>query len=60
MIEGASTDGKVIQNVRSGVPTGGIAFPLRYTHTTSETGDMRDINAAADLLTAILTQDIAL
>jgi endoglucanase len=60
VLEAASTDGKAIQIARSGVPTGAISFPLRYTHTASETADMRDIQAAADLLVAILTQEIDL
>lgn len=60
VLEGGSTDGKVIQNVLAGVPTGAISYPLRYTHTISETADMNDIQAVTDLLVAVLTQEIAL
>jgi putative aminopeptidase FrvX len=60
VLELGSTDGRAIQNVRSGVPTGAISFPARYVHTTSETADMGDIQAVTGLLTAILTQEIAL
>ena len=60
VLEAANTDGKVIQNVLAGVPTGAISYPLRYTHTTSETVDMNDIHAVTDLLVAVLTQEITL
>ena len=57
---GGSTDGKVMQGVRSGVPTGGILVPARYVHTTTETGDRGDIQAALDLLVAVLSGPLAL
>ncbi len=60
VIEAASTDGKVIQNVKGGVPTGGISYPMRYAHTRSEVADMGDIQASVDLLVAVLTGAIAL
>lgn len=60
VIEAASTDGKVIQNVKGGVPTGGISFPMRYAHTRSEVADMGDIQASVDLLVAVLIGDITL
>lgn len=60
VVEAASTDGKAIQNVRGGVPTGGISFPMRYAHTPSEIADMGDIQASVDLLVAVLTGAIAL
>jgi putative aminopeptidase FrvX len=60
VLELGSTDGRAIQNVRSGVPTGAISFPARYVHTTSETADLRDIQAVIDLLVAIVTQEIEL
>ncbi len=56
----ASTDGKAIQDVQGGVPTGGLSYPLRYAHTTGETADMNDIQATVDLLVAVLTGDITL
>ncbi len=60
VLEGASTDGKVIQNVLAGVPTGAISYPMRYTHTTSETADINDIQAVIDLLVAVVTQKFEL
>ena len=40
--------------------TGGISFPMRYAHTSSEVADMSDIQASVDLLFAVLTDEIAL
>jgi putative aminopeptidase FrvX len=60
VLELGTTDGKAIQNVRSGVPTGAISFPVRYVHTTSETADLHDIEAVIALLVEILTKEIAL
>jgi putative aminopeptidase FrvX len=60
VLELGSTDGKAIQNVRAGVPTGAISFPVRYVHTTSETADLHDIEAAVRLLVEILTKEITL
>jgi endoglucanase len=60
VLEGASTDGRAIQIARSGVPTGAVSIPVRYTHTTSETADRGDIQAVIDLLAAVLAQDISL
>jgi endoglucanase len=58
VLEAASTDGSVIQLARSGVPTGALSVPARYTHTPSETCDLRDIRATVDLLVGILGQPI--
>lgn len=55
-----STDGAEIQLARAGVPTGAIGIPARYVHTQSETADRRDIQAAIDLLVAILSEPIEL
>jgi len=51
----SGTDGQTIHVARAGVPTGVISFPMRYIHTTAETADRRDLQAALDLLTAALT-----
>ncbi len=60
VIEGASTDGRVIQLARAGVPTGALSVPLRYVHTPSETLDRSDVQATLDLLVAILTGPVEL
>lgn len=48
------TDGGAIQRSRCGVPTGVISIPCRYVHSTAETVDMRDVQAALDLLLAVV------
>lgn len=49
-----STDAAAIQTAKSGVPSGAISIPCRHVHTTSETVDIRDVQACIDLLVAIL------
>ena len=58
VLVGGSTDGRMIQVARGGVPTGGISIPMRYIHTPSETADMNDVRAAVDLLAAVLTGEM--
>jgi putative aminopeptidase FrvX len=58
VLEGGTTDARVIQTARAGVPTGCISIPCRYVHTPSETLDYRDALAAAELLTAALSGDL--
>lgn len=48
------TDGGAIQHSRCGVPTGVISIPCRYVHSTAETVDTRDVQAALDLLLAVV------
>jgi putative aminopeptidase FrvX len=60
ILELGSTDGRMIQLTRSGVPTGALMIPSRYVHTQSETADWGDIQATTDLLVAILSQEIDL
>ncbi|WP_119065162.1 M42 family metallopeptidase [Aggregatilinea lenta] len=60
VLEGGSTDGRVIQLARAGVPTGALSVPLRYVHTPSETADRGDVQATLDLLVAILTGPVEL
>ncbi len=55
-----STDGRVIQLAKSGAPTGGLLVPVRYTHTPSETADMRDARSVVDLLVAVLNGPLEL
>lgn len=38
--------------MRADVPTALVAFPTRYTHTPFEMGDLDDVNALVDLLSA--------
>lgn len=55
-----STDAAGISLSRSGVPSGCISIPCRHVHTTSETVDLRDVNASVDLLVALLKDPVAL
>ncbi len=60
---GTSTDADVLQISRSGIPTGLISIPLRYMHSPVEMVDLRDVEAAVELLTAFaarLTPDVDL
>ncbi len=49
---GASNDSNALQITRAGVATGLVSIPNRYMHSAVETISLRDIDAAADLLSA--------
>jgi endoglucanase len=58
-----STDADVLQISRAGIPTGLISIPLRYMHSPVELVDLRDVEAAVELLAAFaarLTADVDL
>jgi endoglucanase len=44
------TDATAIQTSGKGVPTVLLSIPIRYMHTPVETGDINDVESAADLL----------
>jgi endoglucanase len=46
----SGTDAWAIQVSREGVPTGLVSIPLRYMHTSVETGNMKDIISSGKLL----------
>jgi endoglucanase len=52
--EGLGTDARAMQMAGLGAQAGGIAIPLRNIHSPSEMIDMRDVQDAARLLTALL------
>lgn len=54
VLEAGSTDARSIQVTRAGVPSGCLSIPARYIHTPSEMVDMDDVQAAVDLLLALL------
>ena len=60
LLSGGSTDARVIQITRAGVPSGCISIPTRFLHTTSETVDIRDVQACIDLLHALLAKPVEL
>ncbi|HET9153719.1 MAG TPA: M42 family metallopeptidase [Solirubrobacterales bacterium] len=49
---GTSTDADVLQISRAGIPTGLVSIPLRYMHSPVEMVDLRDVEAAVQLLAA--------
>lgn len=53
-----TTDAAGIQSARAGVPSGCISIPCRFVHTTSETVDMRDVEACVQLLHGLLRNPI--
>jgi endoglucanase len=55
-----TTDAAGMQTSRSGVPSGAISIPCRFVHTTSETVDVRDVEACTGLLTQLLSNEVAL
>lgn len=60
LLTGGSTDAAAIQTARAGVPSGCISIPCRYVHSTSETVDLRDVQASVDLLTGLVQNPINL
>lgn len=53
-----STDAAIIQMSRGGVPSTVISIPSRFTHTTSEMVDLRDVQACIDLTTQVVAGSI--
>lgn len=51
---GIGTDAGELHKEKSGVPTGVISIPSRYAHTAVEVIDLRDLEAAKDLLVAFV------
>lgn len=60
VLTAGGTDTAAIQMAREGVPAGCISIPTRYVHSISEMVDVKDVQACADLLTAILSKPIDL
>ena len=54
------SDARMIQRVRAGVPCGCISVPVRYIHSPSEMVDIKDVQNAIRLLTAVLRTPIGL
>lgn len=60
VLEGGTTDAKVIQLTRAGVTAGCVSIPCRYVHSPSEMVDYDDVEHAVQLITAFLTSPINL
>ena len=53
------TDGGPIRTTRSGVVTGGISIPCRYTHSALEQCDLNDLEACVRLIRAVCEKELA-
>ncbi|MBZ0294391.1 MAG: M20/M25/M40 family metallo-hydrolase [Anaerolineae bacterium] len=60
LLTGGTTDAAAIQLTQAGVPSGCISIPCRFVHTTSETVDIRDVQACVDLLAGLLGNPVAI
>ncbi|HZK86277.1 MAG TPA: M20/M25/M40 family metallo-hydrolase, partial [Desulfosporosinus sp.] len=54
VLEYGGTDSGAIHLSRGGVPSGVLSIPTRYVHSPAEMLDKRDVEAAVDLLVALL------
>ena len=50
----SGTDAWPIQISRSGIPTMLVSVPIRYMHTSVETANQKDIEAAVDLICTMI------
>ena len=60
VLEGGTTDARVIQLARAGVPAGCISIPTRYIHSPSEMVDYNDVQSVVRLLVELLTAPVDL
>lgn len=58
VLEYGGTDSGAIHLSRGGVPSGVLSIPTRYVHSPSEMLDKRDVEAAVDLLVALLEKPL--
>lgn len=54
IITSGGTDSGPVHLTRGGIPTGGLAVPVRYVHSGSEIAAKRDIHSAVQLLLCLL------
>ena len=54
VLEYGGTDSGAIHLSRGGVPSGVLSIPTRYVHSPAEMLDKRDVEAAVNLLVALL------
>jgi tetrahedral aminopeptidase len=60
ILEGGTTDARVMQTTRGGVPAGCISIPCRYVHSPSEMVDAEDVENAVKLFIELLSHPIQL
>lgn len=54
VLEAGGTDSGAIHLTKGGIPAGVISIPTRYVHSPSEMINIQDVEAAVDLLVALL------
>jgi endoglucanase len=59
VLEHGGTDARAIQLSRAGVPAGCLSIPCRYIHSPSEMVDLRDVENAVKLVTALLSSPVS-
>lgn len=57
VLENGGTDSGAIHLTKGGIPSGVISIPTRQVHSPSEVVDRRDIEAAVELLSALLEEN---
>jgi tetrahedral aminopeptidase len=60
VLEGGTTDARVMQLTRAGVPVGCLSIPCRYVHSPSEMVDYNDVQNSVRLLIALLSKPVDL
>ena len=60
IIVSGGTDSGPIHLTKEGIPTGGLAIPVRYLHSGSEMAGKKDIEGAVDLLSALINNPLKL
>ncbi len=60
ILEGGTTDARVMQITRTGMPAGCISIPCRYVHSPSEMIDIKDVELAVRLLTDLISKPVKL
>jgi endoglucanase len=60
ILEGGSTDARVMQITRAGVPAGCVSIPCRYVHSPSEMVDYRDVQNSVKLILELISRPIHL
>jgi endoglucanase len=60
ILEAGSTDARVMQITRAGVPSGCVSIPCRYVHSPSEMVDYRDVENSVKLILDLISKPIHL
>jgi len=58
IISAGGTDSGPVHLTRGGIPTGGLAIPVRYLHTGNEIASKEDINSAFNLLSLLINNPL--